>query len=223
MTPHENHTRTLALADRPFDDDDPRMTFAQAVALGTAVIGRVGPHQLTNPTPCSDFDVRDLLEHLVTVLRRVAAIGRGDDPFGPDVFANVVGDRWQQAWLDAAHDVQVAWADDAALLRMVHLPWSHDTGAATLLAYLNEVTVHTWDLATATGQRPAWDPKVVGLAFDAIRFLPAQGRAAIYEDVKAKMPPERRNFTDPFADAVAVPDDAPLIDRLVAWNGRSPS
>ena len=31
---------------------DPRMTFAKAVALTTAVIGRVWPHQLSNPTPC---------------------------------------------------------------------------------------------------------------------------------------------------------------------------
>jgi hypothetical protein len=36
------------------------------------------------------------------------------------------------------------------------------------------------------------------------------------------MPPEHREPTDPFADAVPVPDDAPLIDRLVAWNGRRP-
>jgi hypothetical protein len=33
---------------------------------------------------------------------------------------------------------------------------------------------------------------------------------------------ELRNFADPFADAVPVPEDAPLIDRLVAWNGRWP-
>jgi hypothetical protein len=36
------------------------------------------------------------------------------------------------------------------------------------------------------------------------------------------MPPALRDFADPFADAVPVSDDAPLIDRLVAWNGRRP-
>ncbi len=222
MTLHENPTSSVALADGPLDRDDPRMAFAQAVALGTAVIGRVGPHQLANPTPCTEFDVRDLLGHLVMVLRRVAAIGRGDDPFGPSVLVSVEGDRWRQAWLAAADDVQEAWTDDAALRRIVRLPWSQDTGAATLLAYLNEVTVHTWDLATATGQRPAWDPKVLSLALDGIRFLPPEGRAAIFEESRATMPPERRDFADPFADAVPVHPDAPLIDRLVAWNGRDP-
>lgn len=91
-----------------------------------------------------------------------------------------------------------------------------------LVSYLNEVTVHTWDLATATGQRPAWDPRIVSLAFDGIRFLPGENRSAVFEAVRSTMAPEQRNFADPLADAVPVPDDAPLIDRLVAWNGRRP-
>jgi uncharacterized protein (TIGR03086 family) len=180
---------------------DPRTTFDHATALATAVIGRVGAHQLRNPTPCTEFDVRALLDHMVTVLRRVAALGRGDDPFGPEVLAPVEGDP-AKAWLAAVRDVEDAWADDAVLGRTMWLPWSERSGAATLLSYLNEVTVHTWDLATATGQRPAWDPAVLSLAFDGIRFLPAENRGEY------------------FADAVPVPDDAPLIDRLVAWNGR---
>ena len=183
--------------------DDPRTTFDHAVALATAVIGRVGPHQLGNPTPCPEFDVQRLLGHMVTVLRRVSALGRGDDPFGPDVLAPVET-SFTEAWLAAAREVEAAWADDAVLGRTMRLPWSERSGAATLVNYLNEVTVHTWDLATATGQRPAWDPQVLSLAFDGIRFLPATNRG------------------DYFADAVPVADDAPLIDRLVAWNGRQP-
>ncbi len=45
---------------------------------------------------------------------------------------------------------------------------------------------------------------------------------AVFEAMRASMPAEQRNFADPFADAVPVHDDAPLIDRLVAWNGRQP-
>jgi uncharacterized protein (TIGR03086 family) len=221
MTPSHPITST-ALVDTPFGADDPRMAFAHAVALGTAVIGRVGPHQLANPTPCGEFDVQALLGHLVVVLRRVAALGRGDDPFGPAVMTAVAGDSHQEAWLAAAHDVEAAWADDAVLTRTMRLPWAENSGAAMLVSYLNEVTVHTWDLATATGQRPAWDPSVLSLAFDGIRFMPGQNRSAMFDGVRAGMPPAMRDFADPFADAVPVPDDAPLIDRLVAWNGRRP-
>jgi uncharacterized protein (TIGR03086 family) len=218
----DNPRTSVLLADAARPHTDRRMAFAKAVALGTAVIGRVGPQQLANPTPCSEYDVRALLDHLVMVVRRVAALGRGDDPFGPAVFAGVDGDGWHHAWLAAAHDVEAAWTDDRVLSRTMRLPWAVDIGAAILVNYVNEVTVHTWDLATATGQRPAWDPEVLAVAFDGIRFLAPQGRAAIFEAAKAHMPSQRRVFSDPFADAVPVPGDAPLIDRLVAWNGRRP-
>jgi len=227
MTTHRtsvtsSSSAAAAVVDPPFGAEDPRLAFAKAVALGTAVIGRVGPHQLANPTPCSEFDVGALLEHLVVVLRRVAALGRGDDPFGAGVVEKVEGDTSLERWLAAASDVAEAWSDDAVLARTMRLPWAEDAGAAMLVSYLNEVTVHTWDLATATGQRPAWDPDVVSLAFDGIRFMPGQNRAAMFEGMRAAMPPALADFTYPFADAVPVPADAPLIDRLVAWNGRRP-
>jgi uncharacterized protein (TIGR03086 family) len=217
-----NLTAATALADAPFGADDPRMAFAQAVALGTAVIGRVAPHQFGNPTPCAEYDVRALLGHLVVVLRRVVALGRGGDPFAPEVMAPVDGDAYRQAWLDAAHEIQAVWSDDSVLTRTMRLPWAEKSGAAMLVSYVNEVTVHTWDLATATGQRPAWDPQVLSVAFDGIRFMQAQNRAAMFDAMKAGMPAAMRAFADPFADAVPVADDAPLIDRLVAWNGRRP-
>jgi uncharacterized protein (TIGR03086 family) len=214
-------TASTALAESRSTTDDPRIAFTHAVALGTAVIGRVGPNQLDNPTPCAEYDVRALLDHMVTVVRRVAALGRGDDPFAPDVVAAVDGDH-QRAWLAAADAIQAAWADDAVLSRTMRLPWAERSGAAMLVSYINEITVHTWDLATATGQRPAWDPDVVSMAFDGIRFMPGENRSAMFEGMKAGMPPALRDFADPFADAVPVPEDAPLIDRLVAWNGRRP-
>jgi len=217
-----HHSATTAFADVRSGADDPRLPFEKAVALATAVIGRVGPQQLDNPTPCPEFEVRALLAHLVSVLRRVAALGRGDDPFSPHVLAPVEGDRHYPTWLAAARDVDVAWTDDRVLAHTMRLPWAELSGAAMLVSYVNEVTVHTWDLAMATGQRPAWDPQVVSLAFDGIRFMPGQNRSAMFDGMKAAMPPELQAFADPFADAVAVPDDAPLIDRLVAWNGRRP-
>ena len=191
----------MTLIAPPTVSDDARTTFDHAVALATAVIGRVSPNQLGNPTPCPEFDVQDLLGHMVTVLRRVAALGRGEDPLGAEVPAPVES-GFAAAWLRAVREVEAAWADDAVLSRTMRLPEAEMSGAATLVGYLNEVTVHTWDLANATGQRPAWDPQVLSLAFDAIRFLPATNREPY------------------FADAVPVAEDAPLIDRLVAWNGR---
>jgi len=198
---------------------DPRIHFTAAVDLATSVVAGVRPHQLGDPTPCPEYDVRTLLGHMVTVLRRVEALGRADDPFGMPPFPTFADDAWLEAFADAACDVRAAWADDAVLERTMRLPWMEGPGAQVLTAYVNEVTVHTWDLATATGQLPAWDPSVLALAFDAVRFLPPTGRSELFAPVRAALGAPG----DPFADAVPVPDDAPLVDRLVAWNGRRPA
>ncbi len=214
---------TNPTSDSPLPDGDPRATFARAVALAGSVICAVRPDQLDDPTPCGDKDVRALLGHLVEVLNRVAVIGRGEDPFGAAPPPPAADEAWLATWHQTAHEVRAAWSDPAALVRIVILPWSQVSGAETLGHYGNELTVHTWDLAMATGQQPAWDEQVVSVAFDAIRrILPATDRAAAIAAAAQSMPPERRNFPPPFAEAVDVSPDAPLIDRLVAFNGRDP-
>ena len=216
MASHPESTSTTL----PFSADDPRAIFGRAVGLASQVIATVRPDQLDAPTPCSEMDVRQLLAHLVHVLDRVAALGRGEDPFGlPPLAATVVLEQWTAA----AHRVQAAWTDDAVLERPMTLPWIQAPGEVVLLGYVSEVTVHTWDLATATGQAPDWDPQVLETASAAIRgALPAEDRQAAFDAVVQQMPPELRTFTPPFAEAVAVPASAPLIERLVAWTGRRP-
>ncbi|MEA2703899.1 MAG: hypothetical protein QOD63_1844 [Actinomycetota bacterium] len=204
-------------------DSGIRTVFAKALATGTEVVAGVRPDQLDDPTPCPDYDVRTLLGHLVNVLDRVTLMGRGEDPFTvPDIVGGLADDAWLPAWSDAAQRLVEAWADDAALVRTVRLPWAEDSGAVTLASYCNEITVHTWDLATATGQRPEWDAEVVATAWDAIQRMPGKGRAEMFAGFKAGMPEPYRSRSDPWVDAVPVPDDASPIDRLVAWNGRRP-
>ena len=100
------------------------------------------------------------------------------------------------------------------------LPWIQGNGADVLTSYFSELTVHTWDLAIATGQEPRWDDTVLNAALDARPILPAENRRALFEEISAAMGLDE--VAMPFAEAVAVPPDAPAIDRLVAWNGRDP-
>jgi uncharacterized protein (TIGR03086 family) len=206
-------------------DIDPRPLFAAATKTATEVIGDVRADQLANPTPCTEFDVRQLLRHVVGVLPRVAAMGRGDDPMrvtAPEV-DSMADDGLMPAWIAAVAEAKAAWADGSALERTIVLPWATDTGAAALLGYVSEITVHTWDIARATGQTPAWNEEAVENAYALIRkWLPGEGRAEIFAEVRKKMGPAAAAAPDAFAEVVPVPDDAPLIDRLVAWNGRRP-
>lgn len=222
MTLTTDTTNTSSPSDRRLADDDPRALFGRAVALAGSVMADVRPGQLDDPTPCAEFDVRALLAHLGTVLHRVAALARGEDPFAlPDV--HVADDGWVEAWFDSARDVEAAWSDDETLTRVMRLPWAELPGAGILAMYTAELTLHTWDMATATGQRPEWDERVVGVAYEAMRrALPAEGRTAMFEAILAEMAPERREAGFPFAEPVDVPADSTLIDRLVAWSGRQP-
>ncbi len=209
----------------PLSDDDPRTIFAHSVITGGATIAAVRADQLSNPTPCGDFDTRALLGHLVSVLKRVAAIGRQEDPFSvPELTTGVADDGWHAAWFEAAHAVQAAWTDDATLGRMVHLPWASMPGGPTLAMYTSEVTVHTWDLAQATGQRPEWNAVAVAVSMEAMRHgLPDADRALSFGAARKNMPPEMADFPPPFANAVTLPPGASAIDQLVAWTGRAPA
>lgn len=208
------------MTDTTLQPTDVRLTFALAVRTGTEVVAGVTPDVLDRQTPCDDMDVRSLTTHLVAVLERVAALGRGEDPFA--VTEPVAADdAWPERWARAAHAVQAAWTDDAVLDRPMSLPWQQGTGADILGGYVSEVTVHTWDLARALGVQPEWHPRPVGAALAGVDgFLPATGRLELFERISAEM-----GFDEvavPFRDAVPVADDAPGIDRLVAWNGRDP-
>lgn len=218
-------TNTTPTTTPPTGDlaaDDPRWLFARAVAVAGEVIGDVPADRLHAPTP-TDMDVRGMLEHLVMVLHRVASAGRGEElARWPTGAPDIADDGFADAWRAAAHDVQAAWTDDATLSRPTAVPWGTFTGAEVLAIYINEVVVHTWDLTRGTGQRPRWDDDVVAAADRAIHAqLPDAERGPMWEAFKHQVPPGS-TWSSPFADAVAVPADAPAIDRLVAWNGRRP-
>lgn len=220
MRAHDGPMTDTATHTTALQPDDPRWLFARAVMTATAAVDAVRPEQLTDPTPCTQYDVRQVLGHLVDALHQVARLGRGADPFAADA-ATARDDDWSAAWREAAHGVQAAWSDDAVLERPMALPWLQGTGADVLASYLSEVTVHTWDVATATGQVLQWDDEVVQAALDQRAILPAEGRRQLFERISAEMGLDE--VAVPFADAVPVPEGAPAIDRLVAWSGRHPA
>jgi len=218
MIEQQQHTSTTSPTTH--EPIDPRPILDRGIATGGSVIARIRPEQLTAPTPCSEMDVRTMLGHLVAVLDRIAALGRGDDPFAVTE-TPVPDDDWSGAWTASARRVADAWSDDAVLDQPMALPWIQGNGAEILTSYFSELTVHTWDLATATGQHPDWDDTIVTAALAARDFLPAENRRALFEEISTAMGLDE--VAIPFAEAVTIPDDASAIDRLVAWNGRDPS
>jgi uncharacterized protein (TIGR03086 family) len=130
------------------------------------------------------MDVRALLSHLVGVLDRIAALGNGEDPFAV-VETHAPDDNWSVVWAKSGTHAAGAWRDDAVLERPMALAWIQGNGADVLTSYFSELTVHTWDLAVATGQQPHWDDTVVTAALEARRILPAENRRALFEEISA--------------------------------------
>jgi uncharacterized protein (TIGR03086 family) len=206
--------------------DDPRTAFAHAHLTLRALVDGIRPDQLDGPTPCDEHDVRSLLGHVLTVYNRVTALGNGTDPMDmPDVVTGVADDAWPSEFLAAAHRVQAAWTDSAKLGQLMVLPWATAPGAAMVAMYTSELTVHTWDLAVATGHTVQWHEPTVQLALQtALQALPSGDREAYFAEM-AKDPKFRPELAirPPFKNIVAVSDDASTLDRLIGWYGRQPS
>jgi uncharacterized protein (TIGR03086 family) len=225
MSETQNPTATSAdptTAPDPTIAPDPRPLFARAVSTATDVIAGIRPEQFDNPSPCAEMNVGKLVEHLIGVAGRVAAMGRGENPMSVPGFADDLPDtELLPEWRAASADACRAWEDDRTLERTIVLPWATDSGARALMGYVNEVTVHTWDIATATQQHPVWDEQAVTSSLALMHeWLPAD-RAELFEAVRKKMG-AAAGPNDAFAPVVPVPEDAAPIDRLVAWNGRRP-
>lgn len=192
----------------PSPTTDPRPAFAAAADTACSVVTGIDPDRLGDPTPCTEYDVRGLLGHLLSGFRRIAAVGRGEDPFSVrQVTTDVPEDGWPAAIRAARDEAGAVWADSALLGRETRVPYGTFPGAVVLATYTGEVTTHAWDLAVATGQSPAWDTGALRTAIAASRrILPAEGRGAGI----------------PFDPPVPVADGAPLIDQLIGWQGRNP-
>jgi uncharacterized protein (TIGR03086 family) len=168
------------------------------------VVCGVGDDQLDGPTPCQDMAVRDLLDHLtgLTVAFRVAAEKGSADDIGDVDLA-----RWREllpAHLDALVE---AWRDPAAWQGETEAGGVPLSGAEAGAVALDEIVLHGWDLAAATGQDFDCDPVSTEVVLGFTRSIAAM------ED----RPPGL------FGDPVDVPDDAPDLDRALGFSGRDPS
>ncbi|KUN34963.1 hypothetical protein AQJ30_26135 [Streptomyces longwoodensis] len=187
---------------------DPRPVYARATAQAAAVIAAVRPERLAGPTPCTEFDVRTLLSHIVGGTLRIAVVGEGGDGLAVRPFVDGVADAaWPRAYAEARARVLAAWEPDERLTAAVRVPWGEVPGHAGLSGYVMELVAHTWDLNEALG-RP------VELADDLAEFaLSAAHRA---------LPDPERDENTPFAAAREVAGDADAHTRLAAWLGRAP-
>lgn len=172
----------------------------------TDLISAVSPAQLDAPTPCAEYDVRGLLQHISALPAKIAAVATGGNPRELPSQVAIDEDGVGQRYGEEAGAALGAWTDDALLSTTVTAPWGPAPGAAALGGFVMETVTHGWDLAVATGQDPEADPA-----------LAAKARA-IGEHALAEAP---RGPGMPFGVSVEAPVGAGPTTQLAAFLGRS--
>jgi uncharacterized protein (TIGR03086 family) len=185
-----------------------RLDFAPQAAEVARVVAGVRDDQLTDPTPCAGTSVAGLLDHLVglTVAFRGAA-EKVPQTGGPRADAAQLAEDWRVRLPMQLDGLVAAWQPATAWEGTTEIAGMTMPAGATGVVALNEVLVHGWDLAVATGQEYRADP--------------ASAQACLEFAVGFAMgAPEMRDQI--YGPVVAVPDDAPELDRLLGQTGRDP-
>jgi uncharacterized protein (TIGR03086 family) len=170
-----------------------------------AIVAGVKRDQYGLPTPCPDYDVGTLLNHIVGWVG-VFADGASQQPPHNDPATYEVGPD-PAAEFDAAAQRLVAAFRDGAAERGIDLGNGPSPGSMILGVILIEYIGHGWDLAMATDQPAPYSERSIAAA-----------KAAAAANLK----PEYRGPDKSFGDIVEVPDDASPLDQLVGLLGRAP-
>lgn len=192
------------MADRLPLDLDPPVRRIRALLLG------VDDADLAEPTPCPDWPVAALLDHLMglsyaftqAARKRTDAPGTAGPP--PQPSAADLSPQWRSRLPVLLEELATAWKEPAA--------WTGTAvaGGVTLpatvmgMVAVNELVMHGWDLARATGQDYAADPRTLEILVEFLGEGPAEGTPGL------------------FGPVVTVDPEEDLLRRAVGLAGRDP-
>jgi uncharacterized protein (TIGR03086 family) len=177
------------------------------------LVARVTDDELGKPTPCPAYTVGDLVEHVGGLaLAFTAAADKESNEYNdrepPPGDASGLGDDWRARIPRDLAAMAQAWRDPEAWTGMTRIAGSESPASVVGLVAADELVVHGWDVARATGQPYEPEPAVLDAA-KSFLVMVASPDAPAGPDVA-------------FGPSRAVPDDAPLLDRVLALAGRDP-
>ncbi len=175
----------------------------RALEAAQRIVDGVSSSRLDLATPCSEWNVRHVINHLVTGNMLAVSWIRGTEP--PDRSADHLGDDYSDAFRRSATDLVAAMETPGVLETVFPTPLGKRPGAMLAAMRRNEALAHAWDIATATGQPRDLVPELCEEALAGYRlFLDGIDRSQ-----------------SPFGEPQPAARDAPTADRLAAFLGRS--
>jgi uncharacterized protein (TIGR03086 family) len=180
----------------------------RACASTDSILKHVSGEQLTLSTPCRDWHVDALVNHIIGATDYFADVAEfGSLPEGRERPDHASGD-FVAAFGEQSRRLVAAFSMPGVMQRSMELLNGPATGAVSIQVATGEIFVHGWDLGRATGQEMPADQGVAEALL-----------ASVWPSLCAKVRDEHPSV---FAAAVPVPRDAPAIDRLVGLLGRDP-
>jgi uncharacterized protein (TIGR03086 family) len=152
---------------------------------------------LSASTPCDEWDVRALMNHMLDTEQYFAGRARGEDVSRPSPTPpQLLGDDPVADFQRARDDILSTFGQEGVVER---------TGPSLGIAFCDQL-LHGWDLARATGQDAAMPDGLAAVAYDMIHGMMGEGQRG-----------------GAFKPEVPVPEDASAQDRLLGFTGRNPS
>ena len=197
------------------------MTMAEpdnAADLGPAarrladLVAHIPDGALGRPTPCPAYALGDLIEHVGGMALAFTAAARKERNAYTDMAAagdaSRLGAEWRERIPRDLSALARAWADPAAWTGMTRIAGDDTPAGVVGLVLADELAVHGWDVARASGQAYACEPDILEAA---LKFL------QMFASPDAPAGPEVA-----FGPARVLLDEAPLLDRVVGLAGRDP-
>lgn len=176
------------------------------------LVARVPDAELGKPTPCPAYTLGDLIDHVGGLALAFAAAARKDGgPYTsmqPSGDAGRLRDDWRARIPRDLAALAGAWRDPAAWDGMTRIAGDDAPAAIIGLSAADELVVHGWDMARATGQPYQCPPELLQAAHS---FL-----------IQFASPDLPAGPEVPFGPARPVPGGAPLLDKVLALAGRDP-
>ena len=167
-------------------------------------IASVQPDEWSRSTPCDEWDVRALVNHIVGGIHMVT-YGLTGREIGPEFYGDYLADDPVKAHRTAIDEMATVFRNDAGLLeRSLTMPWGPCRGSYLAEMFMADDLVHAWDLGWALGRIVEPDPMIVE-------------RARVFAEHYV---PSRRG-PGMFSEAVALAHPGSPIEQLAAYVGRT--
>jgi uncharacterized protein (TIGR03086 family) len=173
-----------------------------------ALLDGVPDDGLAAPTPCPDYSLGDLIDHVggltlafTGAAQKTKLPGAENGPAGD---ANRLGDDWRERITADLQRLVDAWRQPDAWTGMTEAGGIEMPGEIAGVVALDELVVHGWDVAKASGQPYEIDDETLTTCLGFYSMFGEGDRG------------------DAFGPVVEVPDDAPLLDRVIGLSGRDP-